>query len=259
LFNRMFLQQCLRAADAIACVSESTLRRLDMYVPRYVMQKALTVYNCVDPGPAMSTKGPLRRWKGEPFVLCVAQHRRNKNIVFAMKVFRRLLLDGHISPYTRLVVVGIEGPETADIRAFIRDNDLNRHVILLQGIDDADLAWCYGRCEFLLAPSIVEGFGLPIVEAMLHHCRIICSDIAAFREVGGSYCYYASLEPAGEDAFVKAILSALGNVKFRESSVERFSSARIAEAYIEIYTDLRQAYAAGRSRNLVHSLERGRP
>ncbi len=259
LFNRLFLQQCLRSADTIACVSDSTLQRLDMIVPRQVVQKASKIFNCVDPGPAMSAASPIPGWSDEPFVLCVAQHRRNKNILFAIRVFRRLLFEGLLLGTAKLVIVGIEGPETERIHQFIRESGLAPHIILLRGIDDAELAWCYGHCEFLLAPSLVEGFGLPIVEAMLHHTRVVCSDIAAFREVGGSYCYYAALEPNGEDAFVKAVQRARASFKFRESAVERFSSPRIAEAYIGMYTRLSQARAAGSSSNLVHSLERGRP
>jgi glycosyltransferase involved in cell wall biosynthesis len=197
LVNRLILQQCLHAADAIACVSESTLRRLDIYAPRLALQKAVTIYNCVDPASsstATTSESPLPGWNGEPFLLCVAQHRRNTK--------------------------------------------LSDHVVLLRGIDDSALEWCYRNCELLLAPSIIEGFGLPVVEAMMHHCRVVCSDIPAFREVGGSYCYYAPLKPSAEDDFVLAARSALKNLRLRPAAVGRFSSPRIAEAYLQLYTHL---------------------
>ena len=239
LFNRIILQQCLRAVDAIACISESTLRRLDIYAPRLALQKAITIYNCVEAGPPMAAESPLPAWNGRPFVLCIAQHRRNKNIVLAMRVFQRLLLAGEIGPTALLVIIGIEGPETARIYRFIREAGLWRHIVLLQGVDDAGLQWCYSHCELLLAPSIVEGFGLPVVEGMLHHCRIVCSDIPAFREIVGSYCHYASLKSPAEDAFVRAARIALKNIKFRAAETHRFSAPRIAEAYLQLYTHLR--------------------
>jgi glycosyltransferase involved in cell wall biosynthesis len=261
LFNRMLLQQCLRAVDSIACVSESTLRRLEIYEPHIARQKAVAIYNCVDPGPEMAISSPLPKWRGESFLLCVAQHRRNKNMIVAMQVFQNLRRQGDIEPDARLIVVGIEGPETVKIHRFIKANNLERHVILMRGISEAELEWCYGHCTLLLAPSIIEGFGLPVVEAMFHHCQVVCSDIPAFREVGGSYCHYATLSPNPEESFVAAARRALKHPRVRAGSTERFSSSRIAEAYLQFYTRLLHGGSAaesGRDGTLVPSLERGR-
>jgi len=238
-FNRMALRQCLRAVDAIACVSENTARRLGSYTSAAVQEKAVTIYNCVEAGPSIAAKGPLPDWDGSPFVLCVAQHRRNKNVVFAMRVFQRLLLEGVLSPTARFVDVGIEGPETEHIQRFISESGLSSQIALLRGIDDAELQWCYAHCQFLLAPSTIEGFGLPIVEAMLAGCRVVCSDIPVFREVGGDYCHYASLQPPAEEAFVAATRKALKRVPSRASEADRFSGRRIGQAYVQLYSRLR--------------------
>jgi len=260
LFNRAILRQCLAAADAIACVSQSTLRRLDIHSPGIALTKAVVIYNSVDPGPPMAPLSPLPGWRGEPFLLCVAQHRRNKNIVLAMQVFEQLLRAGDIARNTRLVVIGIEGPETTRIHRFIRASGLSDYVILLHGISDPELAWCYAHCDLLLAPSIIEGFGLPIVEAMLHHCRIVCSDIPAFREVGGTYCQYADLHTDAAGEFVEATRAALKSHRFRASTTDCFSAARIAEAYISLYASLQHGSAlvgAGARGDQVGLFERG--
>jgi glycosyltransferase involved in cell wall biosynthesis len=250
LFNRFVLRQSLGAVDSIACVSESTARRLGPCISTGVQKKAVTIYNSVDPGPPMALDGPLPDWDSSPFLLCVAQHRRNKNVLFAMRVFQRLLVQAVVDPRTKLVVVGIEGPETPLIHEFIREAGLSNQIVLLRGISDAQLQWCYGNCQLLLAPSIVEGFGLPIVEAMLHGCRVVCSDIPVFREVGEDYCHYASLEPSGEEAFVRATRDALQAPPARATGLERFSGRRIGEEYLQLYNRLRQGppfLAAGRS------------
>jgi glycosyltransferase involved in cell wall biosynthesis len=244
LFNRAILQQCLRAADRIACVSETTLRRLSFYAPRVAARRAVTIYNCVDPGPPSSTLSPIPGWNGQPFLLCVAQHRRNKNIVVALRVFQRLLLAKEISPTASLVLIGIEGPETENIHQAINELGLQQRVVFLRGIGDAELQWCYKHCELLLAPSLIEGFGLPIVEAMFHHCRVVCSDIPAFREVGGSYCHYVPLSSSPEDAFVRATREALTTLRFRTPTVDRYASERIAKAYFQLYTELRHGSTA---------------
>ena len=60
-----------------------------------------------------------------------------------------------------------------------------------------ELQWCYRKCELLLAPSSIEGFGLPVAEALLAGCRIVCSDILAFRELEGKNCHYVPLDVDG--------------------------------------------------------------
>lgn len=259
LFNRLILQQCLRSVDAIACVSESTRHQLDIYAPQLELQKAVTIYNCVESDSSMTVQSPLSMWDGEPFFLCVAQHRRNKNILLALQVFHRLLRSGEASSNALLVIIGIEGPETKRIHRFIHAFGLTNQVILLHGIADAGLQWCYKHCELLLAPSTIEGFGLPIVEAMLHRCRIVCSDIPSFREVGGTYCQYAKLQPGPVEAFVDAINIARKSASPHVPSIDRFSSPHIASAYLQLYTRLRNGcFASGTCSHchLVPLLER---
>jgi glycosyltransferase involved in cell wall biosynthesis len=259
LFNRFILRQCLRSVDTIACVSETTSRRLAVHAPRLADRKAVTIYNCVDPGPRIAAENPFPAWDQNPFILCVAQHRRNKNIVLALRIFRRLLVEKEISAKALLVIIGIQGPETARIHRAISELNLKQQVVFLEGIDDAQLEWCYKHCEFLLAPSVVEGFGLPVVEAMFHHCKVVCSDIPAFREVGGSYCYYVPLTRSPEEAFVHAAREALMSLRFRTPTTDRYSSTRIGTAYFDLYTDLRNTPASGSREqcSLAPSLERG--
>jgi glycosyltransferase involved in cell wall biosynthesis len=247
LFNRLVLQQCLRAADSIACVSETTLRRLSFYMPWLAARKAVTIYNCVDPGPPSSMLSPIPMWNGQPFLLCVAQHRRNKNIVLALRIFKRMLEEKVVHPSALMVVIGIEGPETERILEAVTELEVDQQVVFLRGIADSELEWCYQHCELLLAPSLIEGFGLPIVEAMFHHCRVVCSDIPAFREVGGSYCHYVGLESSPEEAFVRATKEALTTLRFRTPTVDRYSSERIAKAYFQLYSDLCNQRAARES------------
>jgi len=238
IFNRLVLRQCLRSVDAVACVSETTMLRLRQYAPRSTWQKAVRIYNCVEPEPHCATRPPIWNWRREPFLLSVAQHRRNKNIGLLIRAFHRLLRVSAIEPSMKLVVVGIDGPETQHIHQLVSELDLSRSVILLRGLSDPELHWCYGRCEALVAPSKTEGFGLPVAEGLLVGCRILCSDIPAFREVGGPHCRYVTLGKHEEEGLAAAMQAILQEPQKKPISLPHLSAEVLAKEYVSLYRTL---------------------
>lgn len=244
LFNRVVLEQCLHAADVAACVSSSTLARLQSIHPRFLSRKSVVISNCVDADGRVSAHSPLPGWRGEPFLLCVAQHRQNKNLPFLLRVFRDLCDRTLFGAKLKLVIVGMRGPQTKTLLRFLRRERLEHRVVLLHGISDEELQWCYRRCVLLVAPSTVEGFGLPVAEALLAGCKVICSDIPAFREVGGEHCQYIPIGPGAESAFAEAVRSALSHGRQLPITLPQLSAAHIAEQYLQLYRSLLQPEAS---------------
>jgi glycosyltransferase involved in cell wall biosynthesis len=238
IFNRMVLRHCLRSVDAIACVSEATMQRLRQYAPRSTSQRAVRIYNCVEPEPHQATRPPIWNSRREPFLLSVAQHRKNKNIRLLIRTFHRLLRASEIDASMKLVIVGIEGPETQHIRQLVSALDLSRSVLLLRGLSDPELQWCYAQCEALIAPSKTEGFGLPVAEGLLAGCRIVCSDIPAFREVGGPYCRYVKLGKGEEEALAADIKAILQEPQRMPLSLSHLSADVLANQYVNLYRTL---------------------
>src|SRR5580698_1358866 len=96
IFNRITLGQCLRNADAIACVSDTTRLRLRQYAPIATWRKAVRIYNSVEAEPITNAESPDPVLKDDRFLLCVAQHRRNKNIPLLIRTFSRMLRGGQV-------------------------------------------------------------------------------------------------------------------------------------------------------------------
>lgn len=238
LFNQAVLHRCLQKVDAVACVSKSTLARLEGMEPRLSLAKAAVIHNCVAPQPRVSATSPLPNWNGEPFLLCVAQHRRNKNLLFLLRIFERLLRAGAVARQTRLVIVGIPGPETNAIVHFIAVSGIADRVILLNGLSDEELQWCYRNSALLLAPSVMEGFGLPVAEALLAGCRVICSDIAAFREIGADRCLYIPLNAEAEQAFCEVVCVAMNQPSPQPVALPQLAAPSIAQQYLQLYRSL---------------------
>jgi glycosyltransferase involved in cell wall biosynthesis len=238
IFNRLVLQQCLRQADSIACVSEATYSGLRRYVPDDVSRKSIRIYNCVEPSPIISTESPFPHRIGEPFLLCVAQHRRNKNIPLLIKAFDWLLRSRQVEVTTKLVVVGIPGPETSAIKRLISTTGLTGKVHLLEGLPEPDLQWCYSHCEALVAPSIIEGFGLPVAEGLLSGCRIVCSDIPAHREIGDGTCRFVDLNNEAEVGLADAISASLREPKSAPVQLPQLSAQVLSKQYLALYRRL---------------------
>ncbi len=238
IFNRTVLRQCLHAVDVIACVSDATRMRLKQYAPAAVWKKAVRLYNCVEPEQSSTSESPIPRWKGDPFLLCIAQHRRNKNIPTMIRAFDRLVRSEWIDSNSKLVVIGMRGPETARIHHLARESGVERRIHFLEGLSEAQLQWCYRNCAALVAPSLTEGFGLPVAEGLLAGCRIICSNITAHREIGNGSCRFVVLHEHAAQALAAAIADALNDPKPKPIALPQFSAPVLATQYLALYRTL---------------------
>jgi glycosyltransferase involved in cell wall biosynthesis len=190
--------------------------------------------------------------RSKPFLLCVAQHRRNKNIPLLIRVFGSLLSRGEIHESTNLLIVGITGPETASIREMVAQRSLSNRVFFRDGLSDPELQWCYERCDALLVPSTTEGFGLPVAEGLLAGCRVVCSNIPALREVGGEHCYYFELGQDEQQSFGGAITTSLKQPKPPAINLPHLSAEALASEYVALYRQViekRFAQIASESNN----------
>lgn len=109
-------------------------------------------------------------------------------------------------------------------------------------IPDNQLAWLYANAKALLFPSIYEGFGIPIVEAMILKCPVICSRTSSLPEVANDAALYAELNPA---SFLAAIQLILKNPILRQELVDagksraaNFSWMKNARQVLDLYSHL---------------------
>ena len=121
-----------------------------------------------------------------PTFVVVSTIEARKNHMMLLDIWSRLVDRlGESAP--RLLVIGQRGWEVDDVLDRLdQDDKLRGHVVELNECSDADLATHMAGAQALLFPSLAEGYGLPLVEALGAGVPVIASDLPVFREIGGS-------------------------------------------------------------------------
>lgn len=238
IFNQLFTKVCVKNADGITCVSQVTLSKLRYYFPKIYRKKlSAVIYNYVNFQNIQSKSIDVR--ENTPFLLAVAQHRKNKNLDLLVQTYGFLVRNEQINSQTKLVIVGSEGPETKKLVQLVNNLSLEKSVIFTSSLSDPELCWLYQNCELFVCPSTSEGFCLPLVEALYFSCKIVCSDIPILREVGDSNCTYFSLAGETIKNLSTAIINAYSQdiIKSRMNNF-RFGKATVVEKYLDFYHNI---------------------
>ncbi len=244
LFNQLFLKQCINQSDGLSCVSQVTLKQLEVYFSGISLRKQTTVvYNSVDFSDVSPTiPKALESNTSFPFLLCVAQHRKNKNLDLLIQAYAALLSQYKLQESSKLIIVGSPGPETDNLWHQINMRSLQDQVLMLSSINDGELRWLYQHCESFIIASSTEGFCLPLAEALHLSCRVVCSDIPILKEIGSSACTYFDLNGDPVKNLVQAIAHTLAKPNGEEISKDsRFTRLVTADQYLKFYKAVQQA------------------
>jgi len=174
-----------------------------------------------------------------PYVLNVASLSRRKNqarLLAALALLRQQqALDFD------LVLAGPRGLGADEILGLRASLQLEQHVHPREYVSEADLLRLYQAAEALVFPSLCEGFGLPILEAMACGTPVITSDVPALRETAGDAAQYC--DPTDVDSIAHSLRQVIEDAQLRASLAQRglqraaqFSWRRTAETTAQAYS-----------------------
>jgi glycosyltransferase involved in cell wall biosynthesis len=140
------------------------------------------------------------------YILVVGRLNVRKNV---RRLEDALLANKTISPRLPLVVVGeADGLSDASQSPRIRQAIVDGSIIYAGFVSNAELKWLYGHCRLFTFPSLDEGFGMPVMEAMSCGAALAISDIPAFREFGNVASFF---DPTSEDEIGKVVAEAISD------------------------------------------------
>lgn len=164
--------------DHVITVSEHSRRDLLSHVPLRPDQVSVTPLGL----DAERFRPTEQLHGGRPYVLCVAGSDPTKNVGLLVEAFATL--PGELRHRFDLILAG-DVCKREDIRAAIDRRGLSAQTKLVGLVSDGELVTYYQQATVFVFPSLYEGFGLPVLEAMGCGCPVICSNASSLPEVAG--------------------------------------------------------------------------
>jgi len=216
--ERLAARRAFRYARKIIAISQNTkddLMRLFNINPK----KISVIYNGVDKQfiPIQNKSEidrVLKQYKlPDKFFLFVSTLEPRKNVVRLIRAYYQLSTSNQQAT-TKLVIVGQRGWSYQKIFDTVDELNLKEKVIFADYIENEDLPYLYNAALAFVLPSLYEGFGLPVLEAMACQCPMITSNVSSLPEVGGKAVLY--VDPYRVDEIAKVMKKVLVNQDLRK-------------------------------------------
>lgn len=245
-----FVRLSARRADRILTISEFARGEIETAFGLPPGRIVVTLLSAGD-GPAVRTAPEDRARRlarlgiRKPFLMAFSREAPNKNIPRLLEAFDHARTTGNLAH--QLVLVG-HPSEGMRARLRLRRDDAVRSTGYVAAEDVTALL---AEAEFLVFPSLYEGFGLPVLEAMAAGVPVACSRRASLPEVAGDAALF--FDPLSVDSIADSIACLAGDGELRRSlrerglcNVKRFSWEATASKTLEVYREV-VAEASGKS------------
>jgi glycosyltransferase involved in cell wall biosynthesis len=214
-FRARFAAQAREAAERarlIIAVSEFTRRQV-MSLLGVPPERVRVVHHGVRPLPVAA--GVAR----EKVILSAGAIQTRKNIVRLVQAFEA------VDPSWRLVLIGSDGYGAAAIHARIGSSPARNRIAVLGYVPPEELAAWYARAQAFAFPSLDEGFGMPVLEAMAAGVAVLTSNRSAMPEVAGDAAIL--IDPENVDSLIEGLRRVTGDADLRSNLIQRgFERAR---------------------------------
>jgi len=214
---RFFVTHSARKADHILTISQASKKQLVEVVG--VQERKVTVTYCaskerrldVPPFAELSQRYNIQK----PYILGLSSFSPHKNMLALIKAFSLIRERGFMEE--QLVLAGQPPTDKACLDAFIKEKELQNHVVLTGYVPDEVLPSLYAHAELFVFPSLYEGFGIPVLEAFTYGTPVALSNAASLPEIAGDAASY--FDPQNTEEIAETIIRMLQDKTLRETLV----------------------------------------
>ncbi len=188
--------------------------------------------------PAEREELLLRHGIERPYILTVSATHPHKNLLRLVEAYSRLETG---EKRHQLVIVGVRHNRYhCRLREVVERLELEKDVVLTGWVPEEVKETFYSEARLLVFPSLLEGFGLPVLEAMKRGLPVACSDVPSLKEAAGEGAFL--FDPYSTEEIARAIRECLSNEELRGKLIAkgrdhaaRFSWEKTARETIELY------------------------
>ena len=170
------------------------------------------------------------------FLLYVGTIEERKNLLSLIKAIKKI-------PNQKLVVIGNGKKYKKKCLEYIRVNNLEKNILFINNLSLNEIRAIYAKAEIMIYPSIFEGFGIPILEALFSKVPVITSKNGCFSEAGGPHTSY--INPLSSEEIKNEILKIQSSNEIRNKMIrngyayaQNFTDEKIANNLMKLYKSL---------------------
>jgi glycosyltransferase involved in cell wall biosynthesis len=242
------MPDAVRLADRVVADSQSTAEAIVIEFPLAKMKTQVVYLGAAELPPPRASDVLLDLEIDRPYMLFVGTLEPRKNLRRLLQAYATL--DSSIKAKYLLVIAGGKGWGNQDMVTLIRELRIENSVRLTGYVNDEMLATLYQHALFLAMPSLYEGFGLPLLEAMSFGVPVLTSLCSSMPEVAGDAGLL--IEPLNIDSIAQGVSKLLTDDGYRnslavraKSSATRFGWEKAANEIMEVF---KQAVLARQAR-----------
>lgn len=241
-WRRQVVPKSISNADKLIAVSKFTKQQI---IDRFGIntKKIKVIYEGITTSESASGKDSKRFTEKkikEPYILYIGTIEPRKNLVRAIKAFSQV---SSSLPNLRFVIAGKKGWKLDEVFATVKELKLEERIIFTGYADDTTKAALYSRASAFVFPSLAEGFGLPVLDAMQSGVPVVTSKTTSLKEVAGEAA--VKVDPYSIKSITDGIREIVTNQNLRQELIAKgkfqaakFSWQKAATQTLQVYNEV---------------------
>lgn len=220
IYKNLLYRRTLKSSNYITTVSEFTKNDV---LKNYSISsdKIVVVYNACNfklKDISIEQSDIVReKYKIKSKYIMIVSHYRHKNAFLAMDSFKEA--KDKLNEKYKMVIVGAREDLLEELQQYSKKINIYEDIIFIKYVEKADMIYMYYNASLFLFPSLFEGFGIPILEALQVKCPVIASNCAAIPEVAGDAIPVLNVND--KKHWADTIIKILNDIDYRKEIVDK--------------------------------------